>query len=129
VIKDQSTTLDDTSYLNTLPRARDSEEFPLVGATEGVAGCHLIPFSYLILYAPEEVGEGILEVAYLALYVIRSPDLSGLGIRVIADEVGVEHLVDYLGFALSEALFHKPPHFGLVLFRHIEVSFHLSYSL
>src|SRR5215216_5379946 len=41
-----------------------------------------------------------------------------LGIRVMADEVGIEHLVDYLRLALSEGLFVKATHGDLVHYRH-----------
>ena len=65
--------------------SRNSEELPLVGATHGVVGCHLVPFGYLLLYAPEEVGEGVAEVLYPPLYGLRSPGFSAFGVGVVAD--------------------------------------------
>jgi len=64
-----------------------------VGSSHGVAGRHLVPCDYLVVYTPEEVlWEGLVEVLYLSLYGIHAPDLSGLGVGVVADEVGVEDL-------------------------------------
>jgi hypothetical protein len=50
------------------------------------------------------VGGGAAEPLDLLLYGVDPPYLSGLGVGVLADEVGVENLVDVLEFALPEAL-------------------------
>jgi hypothetical protein len=55
----------------------------------------------------DEPRECHLQVAYVSL-----------GVRVMADEVGIEHLVDYLRLALSEGLLVKATHGGLVHYRH-----------
>src|ERR687889_1320219 len=108
----------DAAHLDTLARGSDAEEFALVGATRHVAGYHLVAFCYLIHYSVGEVGNGVAEPFDLLLYLVRSPYLSGLGVGVVADEVGIEDLVDYLQFALAEALLHQAACLDLVLFRH-----------
>jgi hypothetical protein len=90
-----------------------------VGTTHGVAACHLIPFGHLVLYDPAEVRKGVMEIAYLALYGLCPSDLSGLGIGVVADKVGIEQAVYQLRLALAEGLFQKLLHLSLVLFGHV----------
>jgi hypothetical protein len=64
------------------------------------------------------IRKGVMEIAYLALYGLRSSDLSGLAVRVVADEVGIEQVVYQLRLALAEGLFQKLSHLSLVLFGH-----------
>src|SRR5215218_4463508 len=72
----------DACYLDALASARNSEELPLMGATEGVARCHPVPFGNLVIYSPVEVGKGVAEVLDLSLYGLRTPYLSGLTVWV-----------------------------------------------
>jgi hypothetical protein len=92
----------------------DAEELTLVGSADRVATYHRVSFCYLVLYPPEEVGEGLAEVLDLALYRLRTLYLSRLGVGVVADEVRVEHLVDDLYLALTESLLKYATHLFLV---------------
>src|SRR5688572_8467275 len=49
---------------------------------------------------------------------LQSPDLSAFGVGVVADEVGVQHLLEHLGFALTEGLLVLAAYDGLVHYRH-----------
>jgi hypothetical protein len=57
----------DAAHLYAVARASYPKELSLVGACGGVAGNHLIPFGYLVLYGVGEVGDGIAEVLDLTL--------------------------------------------------------------
>jgi hypothetical protein len=72
-----------------------------------------------------KVGNGGAEVLDLALHRVRSPYLSRLAVRVPADEVRVEDLVDDLHLALAESLLQYAPHVFLVLFGHRDLPSHL----
>ena len=104
-----------------LNRARillKAEELALVSSAYPVAADHLVPFCYLVLHRVGEVGGGGAELFDFAFYGVCSPYLSCLAVGVIADEVGVEHLVNHVHFPLAEAFFQQAAHLGLVLFRH-----------
>src|SRR5215212_7637447 len=77
----------DARHLYAVARASCPKELTLVGSCGRVAGYHLITFGYLVLYGVSEVGDGVAEVLDLALNSLRSPDLSGLTVWVVADEV------------------------------------------
>src|SRR5215213_3155611 len=119
----------DARELQSIARARHTEELALVGAPRRVAGYHLISFGHLVLYGVGEVGDGAAEPLDLLLYGVCSPDLSCLGVGVVADKVRVEHLVDQFRLALAEALLQKTPHLSLVLFRHRDLLSSLSLSV
>src|SRR5215203_2576281 len=80
------------------PEARGihAKELALVGAAGRVAGYHLVALCYLIYDSVGEVGNGVAEPCDLLLHRVRSPYLSGLGVGIVADEVGIEDLIDYL---------------------------------
>jgi hypothetical protein len=88
----------------------------------------LSPFGYLILDCIGEVGNGVTEVLYLVLYGLCSADLSGLAVRVPADEIGVEQLVDNLGLALAEGFLQEAAHLVLVLLRRHNPIFSFPYG-
>src|SRR5215211_6336000 len=113
----------DATHLDIVARGSDAEEFALVGAAGRIAGYHLVALCYLIHYDVGEIGNSVTEPCDLLLHRVRSPNLSGLGVRVVADEIGIEDLVDYLQSALTEAVLHQAASLFLVLFRHLTSPF------
>src|SRR5919199_1792605 len=67
------------------------------------------------LYCVGEVWKGISEPLDLLLYGFCSSYLSGLGVGIVAEEVGIEHFIDQLRLALAEALLQKASCLLLVL--------------
>src|SRR5918994_804038 len=111
----------DAAHLDAVARGGDAEELALVGAAGRVAGHHLVAFRHLVIHGVGEVGDGVAEVCDLLFYDVRSPDLSGLGVGVVADEVGIEDILDQLNLALTESLLHQAAGLLLVRVRHVSL--------
>src|SRR5215218_10601066 len=83
----------DAAHLDPVACGSDTEELALVGAAGRIPGYHLVALCYLIHHSVGEVGHSVAEPLDLLLYGVWSPNLSGLGVGVVANEVRIEDLV------------------------------------
>ena len=87
-----------------------------MGTPNRIATHDLLAFGYLVFYGAGEVREDVMEPRYVFLYGLYSANRSCLDVWVVADEVGVEQIVDQLRLALAEGLLHQTARLFLVLF-------------
>src|ERR671912_3034058 len=105
------------AHLDPLTSSRHAEELlPLVGTTNRIATHDLLTFGYLVFYGAAKVREDVMEPHYVFLYGLYSANRSCLDVWVVADEVGVEQIVEQLWLVLAEGHLHKAAGLFLVLF-------------
>ena len=74
-----------------------------MGAANGVAAHHLIPFGHLILYGDPGIGESAVDPLYRCLHVLGR-HFSGLAGGIVKDEIGGQKLVLRSGRLASDVV-------------------------